>query len=125
MQQMMDEFLKDSAMDDYRMDDIISRMNLTPGAAQMLRSLQGLHQMPMPPMGKVSGGGQSMSSVRMSDANGTIVVSSNSRTGTTVHVTDSAGKVLYSGPYNTQEEKSAVPEAVRERLKNIETNFCF
>ena len=53
MQQMMDEFLKDSAMDDYRMDDIISRMNLTPGAAQMLRSLQGLHQMPMPPMGKV------------------------------------------------------------------------
>ena len=91
MQQMMDEFLKDSAMDDYRMDDIIGRMNLTPGAAQMLRSLQGLHQMPMPPMGKVSGGGQSMSSVRMSDANGTIVVSSNSRTGTTVHVTDSAG----------------------------------
>ena len=89
------------------------------------RILQGLHQMPMPPMGKVSGGGQSMSSVRMSDANGTIVVSSNSRTGTTVHVTDSAGKVLYSGPYNTQEEKSAVPEAVRERLKNIETNFCF
>lgn len=122
---MMDEFLKDSVMDDYRMDDIISRMNLTPGAAQMLRSLQGLHQMPMPPMGKVSGGGQSTSSVRMSDVNGTIVVSSNSRTGTTVHVTDSAGKVLYSGPYNTQEEKSAVPEAVRERLKNIETNFCF
>ena len=40
-------------MDDYRMDDIIGRMNLTPGAAQMLRSLQGLHQMPMPPMGKV------------------------------------------------------------------------
>ena len=104
---------------------LMERLHLTPGAAQMLRSLQGLHQMPMPPMGKVSGGGQSMSSVRMSDANGTIVVSSNSRTGTTVHVTDSAGKVLYSGPYNTQEEKSAVPEAVRERLKNIETNFCF
>ena len=33
MQQMMDEFLKDSAMDDYRMDDIIGRMNLTPGTA--------------------------------------------------------------------------------------------
>lgn len=33
-------------------------------------------------------------------------------------VTDSAGKVLYSGPYNTPEEKEAVPEAVRERLKN-------
>ena len=79
----------------------------------------------MPPMGKVSGGGQSTSSVRMSDANGTIVVSSSSQAGTTVHVTDSAGKVLYSGPYNTPEEKEAVPEAVRERLKNIETNFCF
>ena len=107
------------------MDDIIGRMNLTPGAAQMLRSLQNLHQMPMPPMGKVSGGGQSTSSVRMSDANGTIVVSSSSQAGTTVHVTDSAGKVLYSGPYNTPEEKEGVPEAVRERLKNIETNFCF
>lgn len=125
MQQMMDDFLKDSAIDDSRMDDIISRMDLTPGAAQMLRSLQGLHQMPMPPMGKVSGGGQSTSSVQMSDGNGTIVVSSSSRTGTTVHVTDASGKVLYSGPYNTQEEKAAVPEAVRERLKNIETNFCF
>ncbi|CDD95785.1 pDZ/DHR/GLGF domain protein [Akkermansia sp. CAG:344] len=125
MQQMMDDFLRDSAIDDSRMDDIIGRMNLTPGAAQMLRSLQNLHQMPMPPMGKVSGGGQSTSSVRMSDANGTIVVSSSSKAGTTVHVTDSAGKVLYSGPYNTPEEKEAVPEAVRERLKNIETNFCF
>lgn len=125
MQQMMDDFLKDSAIDDSRMDDIISRMDLTPGAAQMLRSLQGLHQMPMPPMGKVSGGGHSSSSVQMSDAKGTIVVSSSSQTGTTVHVTDASGKVLYSGPYNTQEEKEAVPEAVRERLKNIETNFCF
>lgn len=125
MQQMMDDFLKDSALDDSRMDDIISRMDLTPGAAQMLRSLQGLHQMPMPPMGKVSGGGHSSSSVQMSDAKGTIVVSSSSQTGTTVHVTDASGKVLYSGPYNTQEEKEAVPEAVRERLKNIETNFCF
>ena len=125
MQQMMDDFLRDSAIDDSRMDDIIGRMNLTPGAAQMLRSLQNLHQMPMPPMGKVSGGGQSTSSVRMSDANGTIVVSSSSQAGTPVPVTDSAGKVLYSGPYNTPEEKEAVPEAVRERLKNIETNFCF
>lgn len=125
MQQMMDDFLKDSAIDDSRMDDIISRMDLTPGAAQMLRSLQGLHQMPMPPMGKVSGGGHSSSSVQMSDAKGTIVVSSSSQTGTIVHVTDASGKVLYSGPYNTQEEKEAVPEAVRERLKNIETNFCF
>ena len=125
MQQMMDDFLRDSAIDDSRMDDIIGRMNLTPGAAQMLRSLQNLHQMPMPPMGKVSGGGQSTSSVRMSDANGTIVVSSSSKAGTTVHVTDSAGKVLYSGPYNTPEEKEAVPEAVRKKKKNIETNFCF
>lgn len=125
MQQMMDDFLKDSAIDDSRMDDIISRMDLTPGAARMLRSLQGLHQMPMPPMGKVSGGGLSTSTVQMSDANGTIVVSSSSQAGVTVHVTDAAGKVLYSGPYNTQEEKDAVPEPVRERLKNIETNFCF
>lgn len=107
------------------MDEIFNRMNLTPGATQILRSLRGLHQLPMPPMGKVSGGGQSLSSVRMSDANGTIVVSSNSRTGTTVHVTDASGKILYSGPYNTQDEKSAVPDAVKERLKNIERNFCF
>ena len=30
MQQMMDDFLRDSAIDDSRMDDIIGRMNLTP-----------------------------------------------------------------------------------------------
>ena len=125
MQRMMDDFLKNASMEDARMDDIFNRMDLTPGAVQMLRSLQNLHQMPMPPMGKVSGGGSNTSTVRMTDNNGTIVVSSSSRTGTTVHVTDTAGKVLYSGPYNTQEEKDAVPEAVRERLKNIETNFCF
>lgn len=125
MQQMMDDFLNDSPMEDSQMDEIFNRMNLTPGATQILRSLRGLHQLPMPPMGKVSGGGQSLSSVRISDANGTIVVSSNSRTGTTVHVTDASGKILYSGPYNTQDEKSAVPDAVKERLKNIERNFCF
>lgn len=125
MQRMMDDFLRDASMEDARMDDIFSRMDLTPGAIQMLRSLQNLHQMPMPPMGRVSGGARNSSSVQMTDNNGTIVVSSNSQTGTTVHVTDPSGKVLYSGPYNTQEEKEAVPEAVRERLKNIETNFCF
>lgn len=125
MQQIMDEFLRDSVIDDSRMDDVFNRMNLTPGAAQVLRNLQQLQQMPMPSMGNVPGGDANISSVHMSDNNGSIVISSNSQTGTTVRVTDAAGKVLYSGPYNTQEEKDAVPEAVRERLKNIETNFCF
>lgn len=125
IQRMMDDFLKGASMEDARMDDVFNRMDLTPGAIQMLRSLQNLHQTPMPPMGKISGGGGNSSSIRMTDNNGTIIVSSNSKTGMTVHVTDPAGKVLYSGPYNTQEEKDAVPEAVRERLKNIETNFCF
>lgn len=124
MQQMMDEFMRDSLMDDAGMDDIINRMNLTPGAAQMLRGLQNMQQAPMPPMGRVAGGGHSSSSI-LTDNNGTIIVSSNSQTGITVQVTDPSGKVLYSGPYNTQEEKDAVPEIVRERLKNMETNFCF
>lgn len=124
MQQIMDAFLRDAVMDDSGMDDIFNRMNLTPGASQMLKNLGNLHQMPMPSMGNISGATQS-SSVQMTDNHGTIVVSSNSQTGTTVHVTDPSGKVLYSGPYNTPEEKAAVPEAARERLKNIETNFCF
>ena len=125
MQQIMDEFLKNSVMDDPGMDDVFSRMNLTPGSAQVLRSLQNLQKMPMPSMGNLPGGVSGSSSVRMTDNNGTIIISSNSQTGTSVHVTDPSGKVLYSGPYNTQQEKDAVPEAVRERLKNIETNFCF
>ena len=36
MQKIMDEFLKNSVMDDPGMDDVFSRMNLTPGSAQVL-----------------------------------------------------------------------------------------
>lgn len=126
IQQLMDAFLQDSLVEDPRMDELMNRMNLTPRAMLLLKGLQQRVPQPsMPPMGKVAGGPQSVATTQMSDSNGTIVVSSNSQTGTTVHVTDAAGKVLYSGPYNTPEEKASVPESVRERLKNIETNFCF
>lgn len=38
---------------------------------------------------------------------------------TTVSVKDSTGKVLYDGPYNTDEDKSKVPAEVRQRLDKV------
>lgn len=38
---------------------------------------------------------------------------------TTVSVKDSTGKVLYDGPYNTDEDKSKVPTEVRQRLDKV------
>lgn len=123
---MMNALLGGMDVDDDMMDDAAGGLNLNPGAARMLNNLQALQQMrqPMPPMGRAPGGMQSSSSIQMTDSNGTIVVSSNAQ-GTTVHVTDPSGKVLYSGPYNTREEKDAVPPAVKARLDNVETSFCF
>lgn len=56
------------------------------------------------------------SSVTMLDDQGSILISSTSDNGQYVTVKDTAGKVLYSGPYNSDEEKAAVPADLRERV---------
>ncbi|MFR4417530.1 MAG: hypothetical protein ACLT8E_09260 [Akkermansia sp.] len=78
----------------------------------MLRASRTFTRCPCP-HGQVSNGGQSVFR-RMSDANGTIVVSSSSQANTTVHVTDSAGKSPVLRPYNAGENRAG---SRRERLK--------
>ncbi len=120
VQQIMNMMMSSSVMD----DQMMQRLNLTPGATTILKRLQGLNQRQMPPMGNVGGFSHGCSTMHMSDSRGTIEVSSSSAGGTNVRVTDPDGNVLYSGPYNTDKEKEAVPPAVRERLKSVlESNF--
>ncbi len=120
MQQIMNMMMSSSVMD----DQMMQQLNLTPGSTAFLKRLQGLNQRQMPPMGNVGGFAQGSSTTRMSDSRGTIEVTSSSAGGTDVRVTGPDGKVLYSGPYNTDKEKEAVPPAVRERLKSVlESSF--
>ena len=109
MQQMMDDFLRDSAIDDSRMDDIIGRMNPDPGAAQ-IPSFQNLHQMPMPHVARCPAEGRARPPSGMSDANGTIVVSSSPR-GTTVH--DGFRGKTRTPALTTRRRKGSQSEAVR------------
>lgn len=123
MQQLMDDLMRGDMF-----DDPFFRGQLSPNAAQLFDTMKQLQQqsLSMPPVGKVASsvtrGG---SSVFLSDGNGSIIIKSDSDNGTMIKVTDRTGKVLYSGPYNTPEEKEAVPAEIKPRLKNLNVNFCF
>jgi len=67
---------------------------------------------------------QSQATIRIMDDQGSVEVKSNNgKKEITVH--DQTGTTLWSGPWNTQEEQAAAPEAVRERISrlNIDSNF--
>ncbi len=55
-------------------------------------------------------------SFTMMDNQGSIRLKVNDETGKQVEVKDKSGKVLYSGPYETAEDKAAVPADVRARI---------
>lgn len=60
----------------------------------------------------------SLFNFNISDRNGSIrLVRNNNKT--TVTATDPSGKVIFSGPYDTEAEKAAVPSEVRARLENV------
>lgn len=123
MQQLMDDLMGGNMF-----DDPFFRGQLSPNAAQLFDKMKQLQQqsLSMPPVGKVASSmSRGGSSVFLSDGNGSIVIKSDSSNGTIIKVTDRTGKVLYSGPYNTPEEKEAVPAEIKPRLKNLNVNFCF
>ncbi len=122
MQQIMEMMMSNATID----DKMLKSLNLTPGFGSFLHNMQDLSKQSMPRVGSMSGSGFGSSNVHLSDSKGTVSVRTIEGKGTTVRVTDSAGKVLYEGPYNTQAEKDAVPSVVRERLKSVlDNNFCF
>lgn len=64
----------------------------------------------------LSSGSMSSSSVTLMDEQGSIRIKSSDKEGQYVEVKDSQGKVLFAGPYQTEEEKKAAPESVRARI---------
>ncbi len=44
--------------------------------------------------------------------------------GKRVTVTDAEGKTVFSGPFNTDEEKSAIDSELRERIEKLESDFA-
>ena len=61
----------------------------------------------------------SSSTTSFSDAQGTIRITTSSQGGTRLYVTDANGKLLFEGPYNTDEEKANVPPEIQKRLSNL------
>ena len=56
---------------------------------------------------------------RISDGDGTILLQKNNGK-THLKVTDSQGKLQFEGPYETEAEKKALPEAIRQRMEKIQ-----
>lgn len=60
---------------------------------------------------------------RLSDQNGCVEIQSNNGS-KEVTVRDSSQNVVWSGPWNTNEEKATAPEAVRRRLEALNIDSC-
>jgi YD repeat-containing protein len=58
-----------------------------------------------------------------SDGKQTIRVETNAE-GRRVTVTDADGKTIFSGPFNTDEEKSAIDSALRAQIEKLESDFA-
>lgn len=69
-------------------------------------------------LGGISGNMQSSfsSSVTVMDEHGSIHVKNSGDAGKYVEVKDKGGETLYSGPYQTDEDKAKVPDEVRARI---------
>ena len=67
-----------------------------------------------------NGAFRSFGSVSLQDEEGSVQMKTKGGKSTVV-VRDRAGKVLYEGPFNTEEDKEAVPEELRERVERLDT----
>lgn len=116
--------------DDDLMNDVLNGSNPSAAIAK-LRSLmaqrmqqQGNSAMPgmgMPggiPQSGISQGSFNQSSFRFSDGDGEIVILGNGNQ-TKVEVYDRNGKLLYEGPYTTDEDKNNVPPEINSRLSRV------
>lgn len=104
--------------------------DLEPGGGGMADQLQrGLMQRLQKEMG--AGGGMQMkwdvgaeSSIRLLDEEGSIEMTS--RDGhKEARVYDNEGKLLWEGPYDSEQDKAAVPDGIRERLEKLNFDMDF
>lgn len=85
------------------------------GAFRMLK--ERMDEMPSEePQGNL--GFQSSSTVRISDNEGSIEMKTQGEN-TEVTVSDATNNIVWSGPWNTDEDKAAAPEDIRNRIERI------
>jgi serine protease Do len=94
---------------------------------RMQRMLQGM-EMQIPDLDPsdpgINIGGTSTSSIRMLDENGSVEIKSKDGD-KHVRVFGKDGKVQWEGPYNTDKDKEAIPDDVRERIDNLKIDMDF
>jgi serine protease Do len=94
---------------------------------RMQRMLQGM-EMQMQELDSaepgINIGGSSSSSIRMLDENGSVEIKSKDGD-KQVRVFGKDGKVQWEGPYNTDKDKEAVPDDVRERIDRLNIDMDF
>jgi len=84
--------------------------------------LQQLHQQQMqidPNNIRMKGHSNYSGTFTMMDNEGSIRLTLNEKDGKQVEVKDRAGKVLYAGPYESDEDKKAVPTDIRSRIEAL------
>lgn len=96
-----------------QMEQQLAEMSISPADLQSLKD----KSMKMR-LGGISGSVQSSfsSSVTVMDEHGSIHVKSSGDSEKYVEVKDKEGAILYSGPYQTDEDKAKVPDDVRARI---------
>ncbi len=94
---------------------------------RMQQMLQGM-EMQIPDMNEtqpgINIGGSSSSSIRMLDENGSVEIKSKDGD-KQVRVFGKDGKVQWEGPYNTDKDKEAVPQDIRERIDSLKIDMDF
>lgn len=86
------------------------------GSSGINSGMQGIPGMGMP--GGVQQSSMSRSTIRFSDGDGEIAILGNGKE-TRVEVYDRNGKLLFEGPYTTDEDKNNVPSEIKARLNRV------
>lgn len=124
MDQLMDDIMADDQLPN-KIGRIQDRFNQHRQAFQQKRSLQQQRQSRRQQSVAPSQSGfsfNSSSSINISDEQGTVKIST-TQGNTRVLVTDAQGKLLFEGPYNTDEEKNKVPADIRQRIDKVNVNI--
>lgn len=91
---------------------------------RMQQMLQGMQAPEIPDEAGINLKGTSTSSIRMLDENGSVELRSQDGS-KEVKVYGRDGKVQWQGPYDTPQDKEAVPKDVRERLDRLNIDMDF
>ncbi len=94
------------------------------GTFRMLRDRMNKNLLDIPQFQIPEGGFQQKSTIRMMDNEGSIeMISDNNITEVTVR--DPQNNILWSGPWNTEEEKAAAPKEIRDRIERVQSGNSF